>query len=642
MVDILKMGSGSLANLQQAMSTTGHNIANVNTEGYSRQSINFETHDYQRYGFGFVGQGSRIASVDRAYDDFLTNQVQDFSSSRAQYEVFVEFASRVDNLMANSETSLNTSIQNFFTSVADMAASPSTLPERQALIGEANNLVDKQHAFYGLLQDLNAEVNSAMRLAVEDINTLSAGIADLNRQITSETSSGNRALPNDLLDQRDKLVRSLAEKISVTTVAQDDGALNVFIGKGQPVVVGTQVTNLAIGSNAYDSSKLEVIIAGQSAANGNSSFVTGGELQGLLDFRSRLLDPAMSQLGLVSLGLSESLNAQHLSGMDLNGDLGGAMFNSNTVPVAGRSANAGTASPSVSLDDYSQVRASEYQLSYDGVQWHLSRESDNTTVSGAGPLSLDGMTVDVSAGVPATGDSFKFNPAKTAAGNFDFRISDPRKIAAASPISPLQNAGNTGTSELTAVRVEPVNGLPLASTVTLTFNPDAMGPGVPGFDAAGGPGGLGPFAYDPATESDGKVITLGGATGVSFTVSGNPDAGDSYTLENNFGATGDNNNALMMGELQHARLLNSGEDSFQEVYGALVADVGSQQRQGSANLELETTLLQQAESYKDSVVGVNLDEEAANLIRFQQSYQAAAQLIKVSEEVFQTLMNSMR
>ena len=146
---------------------------------------------------------------------------------------------------------------------------------------------------------------------------------------------------------------------------------------------------------------------------------------------------------------------------------------------------------------------------------------------------------------------------------------------------------------------------------------------------------------DPATESDGKVITLG-ATGISFTVSGNPDSGDSYTLENNFGATGDNNNALMMGELQHSRLLNNGEDSFQEVYGALVADVGSQQRQGSANLELETTLLQQAESYKDSVVGVNLDEEAANLIRFQQSYQAAAQLIKVSEEVFQTLINSIR
>ena len=417
--------------------------------------------------------------------------------------------------------------------------------------------------------------------------------------------------------------------------------MNVFIGKGQPVVVGTQVTELAIGSNAYDSSKLEVIIAGQSASNGNSSFVTGGELQGLLDFRSRLLDPAMSQLGLVSLGLSESLNAQHLSGMDLNGNLGGAMFNSNTVPVAARSANAGTAAPSVTLDDYSQVRASEYQLSYDGVQWHLSRESDNTTVSGAGPLSLDGMTVDVSAGVASTGDSFLFNPAKTAAGNFEFKISDPRKIAAASPVSPLQNASNTGSSELNAVRVDPVNGLPLASAVTLTFNPDAMGPGVPGFDAVGGPGGLGTYAYYPATESDGKVITLG-ATGISFTVSGNPDSGDSYTLENNFGATGDNNNALMMGELQHSRLLNNGEDSFQEVYGALVADVGSQQRQGSANLELETTLLQQAESYKDSVVGVNLDEEAANLIRFQQSYQAAAQLIKVSEEVFQTLINSIR
>lgn len=641
MVDILKMGSGTLANLQQAMSTTGHNIANVNTEGYSRQTVNFETHDYQRYGFGFVGQGSRIASVDRAYNDFLTSQVQNFSSSRSQYDVFVEFASRVDNLLANSETSLNTSIQNFFTSVADVAASPSTLPERQAMIGEANNLVDKQQAFYGLLQDLNSETNSAMRLAVEDINTLAKGISDLNKQITSETSSGNRALPNDLLDQRDKLVRALSETISVTTVAQDDGALNVFVGRGQPVVVGTQVTNLAIGNNAYDSSKLEVIIAGQSEANGNSRFVTGGELQGLLDFRSRVLEPAMSQLGLISLGLSESLNAQHLSGMDLNGDLGAAMFNSNNIAVAAKSANTGTADPSVSLDDYSQVRASDYQLSYDGAQWHLSRRSDNTTVSGAGPLSLDGMTVDLSSGTPDTGDSFIFNPARAAAGNFEFAISDPRKIAAASPVSAVQSEANTGTSEISNIQVEPVNGLPFASPVTVTFNPDAMGPGLPGFDVAGGPGGLGPYAYDPATESDGKTFTLG-ATGVSFTIADTPQAGDSYTLENNFGATGDNNNALMMSQLQHSRLLNGGEDTFQEVYGGMVADVGSQQRQGTANLELETTLLQQAESYKDSAVGVNLDEEAANLLRYQQSYQAAAQLIKVSEDVFQTLMNSIR
>jgi flagellar hook-associated protein 1 FlgK len=641
MVDILRLGSNTLSSLQQAMTTTGHNIANVNTEGYSRQAVQFETQDYARYGFGFVGSGSRISSVDRSYNEFLTSQVQSFTSSQSQQNTFVQFASRVDNLLANTETSLNTSMQQFFGAMADVAASPSTLPERQALIGEANNLVDKQRAFYNMLQDLNTEVNSALGLAVNDINNLAKGISELNKQITSETSAGRRTLPNDLLDQRDKLIRQMSEKIGVTVNEQSDGSVNVFVGKGQPVVVGSQVTELQTETNAYDSSHLEVGIAGQVSNNGTSKFVTGGELQGLIDFRNRVLVPAQSQLGLVSMGLSESLNGQHLTGMDLNSELGGLMFNQNSISVIDRSTNAGTADPSVSLDDYTEVRPSEYNLSYDGTQWHLTRMSDNTSVSGAGPLSLDGMTVDVSVGTPSTGDSFRFNPAREAGAGFDFAINDPRKIAAASPISVIENVANTGTATMSGIRVDATNTLPFASSVVVTFNPDAMGAGMPGFDVTGGPGGLGSYAYDPATESDGKTISLG-TTGVSFTTAEIPQAGDSFTIENNFGATGDNNNALSMSALQHQSLLAGGADTFQETYGAMVAQVGSLQRQGQANLDLETSLLQQAESYKDSVTGVNLDEEAANLMRYQQSYQAAAQLVKISEEMFQTLMNSLR
>jgi len=641
MVDILRLGSNTLSSLQQAMNTTGHNIANVNTEGYSRQAVQFETQDYARFGFGFVGRGSRISSVDRAYNDFLTSQVQSFTSSQSQQNTFVQFASRVDNLLANTETSLNTSMQQFFGAMADVAASPSTLPERQALVGEANNLVDKQRAFYSMLQDLNAEVNSAMNLAVDDINNLAQGISELNKQITSETGAGRRTLPNDLLDQRDKLIRQMSDKIGVTVNEQSDGSVNVFVGRGQPVVVGSQVTELQTGTNTFDSSHLEVGVAGQLSNNGSSKFVTGGELQGLIDFRNRVLVPAQSQLGLLSLGLSESLSNQHLTGMDLNSDLGGRMFNENSVSVIDRATNAGSSDPTVSLDDYTEVRASEYNLAYDGAQWHLTRMSDDTTVSGAGPLSLDGMTVDVSTGTPATGDSFRFNPAREAGGNFDFLISDPRKIAAASPVSVVENVANTGSGIISEVQVDSGNSLPFASSVVVTFNPDAMGAGVPGFDVTGGPGGLGPYAYDPATESSGKTFALG-ATGVSFTAAETPLAGDSFTIENNFGATGDNNNALRMGELQQQPLLAGGADTFQETYGSMVAQVGSMQRQGQANLDLETTLLQQAESYKDSVTGVNLDEEAANLMRYQQSYQAAAQLVKISEDMFQTLISSIR
>ena len=637
MVDILKMGASSLLSIQRALSTTGHNIVNVNTEGFSRQIVHFGTADPQRLGFGFIGQGSVIQSIERSYNKFLSTQVRDFTASQSRAEVFAEFSSRVDNILADSEHSLSTSLQKFFGAIADVAANPSTLPERQVLIGEANNLVDRQQSFNNLLQNLNSEVNSELRLTVTEINSLADSISQLNKQIVSANSSGSRSPPNDLLDHRDRLLEQLSRQISVTTHAQSDGALNIFIGKGQALVVGSQSTHLQTQFNSFDSSRLEIGIAGQINVNGGSQFVSGGKLQGLLDFRSRVLLPAQAQLGLVTLGLTEKVNAQHRVGMDLNGAMGGSFFESGTISIAGSVNNTGSAIPIATLNDVSSIRASDYSLVYNGSQWQLTRLSDNTSVSGAGPLILDGLSIDVSTGLAATGDSFILNPARTAAANFTLAISDPRKIAAAAAVITNTTLANAGISVLSELTVAADNTLPLAGPVTLTFNPDALGAGVPGFDVVGGPGGT--LAYDPATESAGKTFTLA-AIGLSFKISDVPQSGDSFVIENNIGGVGDNRNLLKMGELQHQKVLNGAKDSFQEFYGALVAQVGVTNRQGNANLVVETVLLQQAEGYRDSASGVNLDEEAANLLRYQQAYQASAQLIKIADQLFQTLLNS--
>lgn len=639
MVDILKMGSNSLLSIQQALSTTGHNIANVNTEGFSRQTVHFGTVNPARVGFGFIGQGATILSIERSYNRFLTSQVQDFTASQSRYEVFSEFSSRVDNILADSENSLSTSIQKFFSAIGDVAANPSTLPERQVLIGEASNLVVRQQSFNNLLQDLNDEVNSGLRLTVTEINGLADSISLLNKQIVSAASSGRSSPPNDLLDQRDRLINQLSKQVSVSTSEQNDGALNVFIGKGQAIVVGSQSTHLITQTNPFDSSRLEIAVAGQINVDGVSQFITGGRLQGLLDFRTRVLRPAQAQLGLIALGLSETVNAQHEVGMDLNGAMGGKFFESGAISIAGGINNSGTAVPSATLVDVSSLRATDYSLTYNGSQWQLTRLSDNTSVSGAGPLILDGLSIDVSNGSANSGDSFVLNPARTAAANFALAISDPRKIAAAAPLisdTPLTNAG---IAEISKLEVKASNSLPLTGSITLTFNPDALGAGVPGFDVVGGPGGT--LAYDPATESAGKTFTFAGI-GLSFKLADVPLAGDSFVIDNNTGGLGDNRNVLKMGELQHKSVLNGGKDSYQGLYGSMVAQVGVTNRQGSANLVVETALLQQAQEYRDSASGVNLDEEAANLLRYQQAYQASAQLIKIADELFQTLLASIR
>jgi len=641
MVDVLKMGASSLINLQRAIATTGNNIANVNTEGYSKQTVHFGTNPAQDLGFGFVGTGSSILSIERSFNDFLNSQVQEFTSSTSRYQAFVDYSSRLDNLLANSQTSLSTSIQQFFGAFSDVAANPSSLPERQVLIGQANNLADRVQSFYSSLQNINDELNNTMRITVSEINSLAGSISALNRQIVGASEAGTGAAPNDLLDQRDRLLGELSQRISISTVEQENGSLNVFIGKGQSLVVGENITELQTVPNSLDGRLLEVGVVGQSGSGDSARLVTGGALRGILDFRDRVLLPAESQLGLVALGLTETVNAQHRAGMDLNGDLGTDVFRPVAVPVVDNPLNTGTSVPAVTLTDVTEVRASNYEVSYDGSTWHLTRVSDNTSVSGAGPLVLDGISVDVSVGSAAAGDSFVFNPARAAASGFGLVVTDPRKIAAAAPVSAETSTTNSGSATLTGLSIDTSGptGLPLSSAITLTFDPDALGAGIPGFTVSGGPGGISPLAYDPVTESGGKTFTLG-STGITLTIGDVPQAGDSFVISNNSGGTGDNRNALLIGELQGKPLLNGKSDSFQETYGAMVAQVGVATNQGINSLNLETSILQQAESYKDSVTGVNLDEEAANLLRYQQAYQASAQLIRISDEMFQTLINS--
>ena len=636
MADLLRLGAGSLQNWQSALNTTGHNIANANTEGYSRQTVELGTARALRFGFGYVGQGAEIVSIERASNSFVTSQVRNFTSSASQYETFVQFSSRVDDILANSQNSLSVSMERFFNAASDVAASPSTLPERQALIGEGDNLVARQQSFNALLQDLNSEINSAIGLRVTEINGIASSISGINQLILNTNNSGGT--PNDLLDQRDRLVEKLSTKISTSVIEQNDGSFNVLIGKGQALVIGAVPTELEVRFNQFDSSRLEIGVKGL-IGNDASQFVKGGELQGLLDFRSRVLNPAQTQLGVLALGIGETINAQHKVGVDLNGVLGGNIFAPIAISVAPEGFNAGTSGPVVTLTDASEVRASDYSLDYNGTQWQLTRLSDSTSVSGAGPLVLDGMSVDVSAGVPVSGDSFRINPGHDAAVNFAMAISDPRKIAAASPVIADTPLANVGIGILTDLKVAANNTLPLAAPISLTFNANAGGAGIPGFDVVGGPGGS--ILYDPATDGAGKAFTFA-TQGVSFTLANTPQPGDSFTITNNTGAFGDNRNIVQIGELQYASTLNGGKNSYQEFYGGLVAQVGVISNQAGSNLTIENSLLNQATDYRDSISGVNLDEEAANLLRYQQAYQASAQMIKIADQLFQTLINSIR
>ncbi|MGS2724140.1 flagellar hook-associated protein FlgK [Porticoccus sp. GXU_MW_L64] len=641
MADAFGIGVSALNSLQRAITTTGHNIANANTEGYSRQQVSFATRPPQRDGNNFIGAGVEVQTIRRAYDEFLGNELLSRQSSFSAVNAYHDLAARLDSLVADQDSGLNVSVQAFFQSIQDVANDPTSLPAREVLLGRAQALENRVSFFNQSLDSLENASNQQLRSAVAEINSLADSIASVSQDVAEALVSNPNSPPNDLLDERDRLLSRLSEIVGITPVQQGDGSLNVLIGNGQPLIVGGQVQRLDVQFDPLNPNRLDVAFTG---LTGNGDVITnqirGGELQGILDFRGQVLDPVRAEVGLLVQGITDLVNEQHRSGLDLNGQVGGDFF----TPIAPQSIasgnNLGSAAVSVAIDDVGALLPTDYRLSFDGAQFQLRNLADNSVQTFATlPQAVNGITIS-STGTPSAGDEFLLRPVGGAAARFSVDIERPEQFAAAGLVRGQATIGNGGDATLTRLSVGDASGLPLAGPITLTFNPDALGAGVPGFDVTGGPGGT--LAYDPATDSGGATLTLAGFGNISFSVSGIPQAGDTLTIQNNTGAVGDNSNALSIAGFQNSRLLNGGTSSFSELYGRTVATVGIRTSQAQASLATEQLLLTNVESEVQGVSGVNLDEEAANLLRFQQAYQAAAQIISAASELFDTLLAATR
>ena len=630
MPDLLNIGTSALLSFQTSLNTTSNNIANANTDGYTRQRTNLDAIAPTFLGGFFVGSGVEVDSVQRIYDQFLQVDLINRSSSFASADSYLDFASRLDSLFSNSGVGLQQSIDGFYSSLQDVANNPSSLPERQALIGQAEQFVSQFNTLNDALAQINQQVSSQVQVIVSDINSLTTQIAQVNDQIASVQT----ATSSELLDERDRLVLDLASRLSINTVEQTDGSLNVFLADGTSLVAGTTSNNLTAFSNEFDVFDLEIGLEGLQGGLGIPGTELGGSLGGTLTFRDELLESSRAQLGLLAASITTTINEQHSLGLDLEGNIGQEFFADFSLDAVRSSANTGSATIGVVLDDVDQLTADEYELSFDGTVYTLTNLTDNSSQTGAGPFSVNGITV-TPAGTADAGDSFLIQPARDALEQFSLAINDPRSIAAASAVraeQPISNAGSAAISDLT---VTDSSSIPLGAGISLTFNPDALGPGIPGFDVTGIAGG--PLAYDPSTESGGTVLSL---PGFEFLVTGTPEPGDTLSIVDNAGGIGDNSNANALANLQDNRRLLNGTSSQQDIYSSLVADVGITTSRVETSLQTESLLLDQAEQAVASVSGVNLDEEAADLIRFQQAFQAAAQIISIADELFATLLNA--
>jgi len=642
MPDPLQIGTSGLLAFQRGLSTTGHNIANASTEGYSRQSVSLTTDEPRLVDGRYLGTGVSVAGIERSYSDYLAKDFRLGSSSLGQFEAAANMATRLDNLMADQERGLSAQLERFFNALQDVGNNPTSVPERQVLIGVSNALAEQFHYLDGAFEALNSQVNDQLTLYVDEINQHAQSISELNDAISyAQALSTDGAQPNDLLDERDRVLLQLSKLVSVNVIEQDGGVANVLIGNGQPLVIGGVAEKITMGIGEFDPLIQRLTYE---RANGTSTditnYLTGGAVQGLIDFRDNMLNSSRQQLGLLATGMSEVINAQHGLGVDLQGKLGGEFFVPFDAETIKNIDNTGSASSTTKIVDISLVQPTDYKATFTGGAWEVKNIKSGEITVGNGLMAIDGLEIEFS-GDAEFGDSFLIRPNFRAANYFEVALQAPADIAAASPLKFSESLSNTGTAEVDSLVVNSRSDLPLDNSFTLTFDASGGVDGVPGYVVTGGPGGFLPF--DPETEFAGKTFQLDSGFGdAEIRLSGKPENGDVMTIERNTEGTGDNRNLLALIDIQTKDTLLGSSTSLQDVFALSIADVGIRTRQSQLSLETQEVLTGQAENAYKAKSAVNLDEEAANLLRYQQAYSAAAKVITVADEMFNILLSTFR
>ena len=625
MSDVFGISISALQAFQQAINVTSNNVANANTPGYDEESINLSEAIPQANGSATVGSGVAVTGVARAFSQAAANQLNTSQSTLGQLTGLQNYATQIDNLIGTTGGGLSTALTTYYTAWSNVADDPTSTASRQALISAAQGVATSLQSTAAQLNTLSSNVNTSITADVTQINSLASTISTLNQQIVlTQGQSGGQA-PNELLDQRDQAVSSLSQLVGVTTNTSSDGSLNVFVGNGQPLVLDGVVNKLSTVQDQYNASQLDVT---STAAGGNSidSELTTGDLGGQLAARSQAINPALNQLGQIATAISTSANTQQTAGVDLNGAIGGAIFSSPTPTAVPSANNTGTAAATVAITDVGALTANDYVLTYKGGAYSLATTAGtNVPLTGTGtaanPLTADGISITLT-GTPAANDTFLIQPTATTASNFSVVLTNPSKIAAASAITASAAATNTGSATVSTGTVTDPGNAALTTPASIVFATPTT------YSINGG--------AVQTLAADGDIS----ANGWEVQITGTPAAGDTFNVGLNTNGSGDNRNALLAAAQQTTGVLNAGTTSTTGAVSGLITGIGSQASQINTAQAAQTAVNTAATSNVASISGVNLDEEAANLLKWQQAYQASAQALTIGNSLFTTLIDS--
>ncbi|MEO0422866.1 MAG: flagellar hook-associated protein FlgK [Pseudomonadota bacterium] len=628
MSSIFNTGVSGLLSYQAALATVSNNIANASNENYSRQVSEFESLPGQGGGAVRIGSGVELAGVRRVFDQFLTRSLFNATESAARLSAMSELGASVDSVLINAESGVSAGIQGFFESLSSLTTDPSSLASREDTLGAAAAMIDQFRALDTRFREVESQIDQRLSIAVSDINSLAKSIADLNDEISRAGGSAGRG-PNDLLDRRDALLRELSNYTNVQTSENGDGSITVVIGEGLTLIRGVEADTLAVAIDPSDPQVLTVTLQTGSGPGATTidigSRLRGGELGGLIDYRRDVLVGSRNELGAVAYALFDQLNEVNRNGLTLDGQLGEELFAFGDATTFIRDDASPGLGASAAVTDTLALTGQDYDLRYDGSAWVIrdavTQREVPFTGSGASadPLVVNGVTITVT-GTPAAGDRIRVRPTTDVISGLQLLTNDPADLAIAAPVvasASLDNIGDGYIDDLTVINRDAPG---LFNPVTITIIDDRT------FDVDG---------VEVRGYNLGQPVSI---NGYSFTLNGDLVAGDVFTFEPNASGIGDNRNGLAMLDIRSLRTLNGGTTTTEGGFDNLVTGLAAENRAINLSFDAAASLLVNAEQERLALSGVNLDEEATNLLRFQQAYSASAEVIRAADELFNTLL----
>lgn len=530
MTQLFDIGRSALSTYQTALTTVSRNVANANTPGYARQSVNI--------GQLAGGSGVDVLSLTRSADNSALAAARDTTAQRAQIEVRATTLSRLDTQISDPATNLATPLQDLEQALSSLTIQPTDIPTRQSVLAALEQFSARvaglDASFAAEEQDNVRSLQTQVRLAQDQLDQLAVVQGQLD---TGGALDAGRAT---LLDQRDVLLQDLSQTLGVRAQVGNNDSLQLGLANGQPLLQAGQPVDFGLARD--ESGQLQLTVDGVT----QPPRVVGGEIRGYLDVLQNDLPAARDSLGQIAAGVALTMNDFQAAGVGLNGLAGPDLFSVPESQVTDGAENTGSALFSASIDDVSQIPDQRFELRFASGSFTATDADGNAlgvtgTGSMADPLMVAGVALTFS-GTPDDGDRFVVQPA--VASSVRSLDVDPQFLSVAAAGSPANSA--------------------------------------------------------------------------------------------------DNQNVLALQQSLSGPLLNGGQDDIGGATNLWIARTG--QSAASANLALDSS--RAAENFaldrRDSIQGVNLDEEAADLLRYEQAYQAAAQVIATAGTLFETILSAVR